>query len=59
MTLPSITVIMPSLNQASYLEEAICSVLDQNYSNLEFMILDGGGMDSGPRSWNNALHSAS
>jgi len=43
--LPRITIIMPSYNQATYLEEAICSVLDQNYPNLEFMILDGGSTD--------------
>ncbi len=42
---PRISVIMPSLNQAAYLEESICSVLDQNYRNLEFMILDGGSTD--------------
>jgi glycosyltransferase involved in cell wall biosynthesis len=42
---PRITIVMPSFNQASYLEEAICSVLDQNYPNLEFMILDGGSTD--------------
>ncbi len=49
MTLPRITVIMPSFNQATYLEEAICSVLDQAYPNLEFMILDGGSTDGSPR----------
>lgn len=42
---PRITIVMPSFNQAAYLEEAICSVLDQNYPNLEFMILDGGSTD--------------
>jgi glycosyltransferase involved in cell wall biosynthesis len=36
---------MPSYNQASYLEEAICSILDQNYPNLEFMVIDGGSRD--------------
>jgi len=43
--LPRITVVMPSFNQANYLEEAIYSVLGQNYPNLEFMILDGGSTD--------------
>jgi glycosyltransferase involved in cell wall biosynthesis len=42
---PRITVVMPSFNQSAFLEEAICSVLDQNYPNLEFMILDGGSTD--------------
>lgn len=42
---PRITVVMPSFNQAAYLEEAICSVLDQHYPNLEFMVLDGGSTD--------------
>jgi glycosyltransferase involved in cell wall biosynthesis len=45
MDYPCITIVMPSYNQASYLEEAICSVLDQNYPNLEFMILDAGSTD--------------
>jgi glycosyltransferase involved in cell wall biosynthesis len=48
MTLPRISVIMPSFNQAAYLEEAICSALDQNYPNLEFMILDGESTDGSP-----------
>jgi len=43
--MPRITIIMPSLNQARYLEEAIRSILDQNYPGLEFMILDGGSTD--------------
>lgn len=42
---PRITLIMPSFNQAQYLEEAIRSILDQKYPSLEFMILDGGSSD--------------
>lgn len=42
---PSITVVMPSLNQAEFLEEAIRSVLLQGYPNLEFVIRDGGSTD--------------
>ena len=44
-TLPRITVITPSLNQAAYLERAMCSVLDQGYENLEYIVIDGGSAD--------------
>src|SRR5581483_9202543 len=43
--LPKISVVMPSYNQSAYLEAAIRSVLDQNYPNLEFLLLDGGSTD--------------
>lgn len=43
--LPNITLVMPSFNQASYLQQAIESVLNQDYPNLEFFVLDGGSTD--------------
>lgn len=45
MDWPRITIIIPSYNQASFLEEAMCSVLDQRYPALEMMVFDGGSRD--------------
>ncbi len=45
MNLPRISVVIPSFNQAAYLESAICSVVDQGYENLELIVIDGGSND--------------
>ena len=43
--LPRISVIIPSLNQGEFIESTLRSVIDQEYPNLELIVMDGGSHD--------------
>lgn len=45
MGYPTISIIVPSFNQARFLEETLHSVLLQDYPSLELFVLDGGSTD--------------
>jgi glycosyltransferase involved in cell wall biosynthesis len=42
---PKITIVTPSFNQGAYIEEALLSVKQQDYPNLEHIVVDGGSTD--------------
>ncbi len=42
---PKISIVIPSYNQGIFIEETIRSILDQNYPNLELIVMDGGSTD--------------
>jgi len=46
MTTPLITVLMPAYNAAEYLNEAIESIINQTFTDFEFLIIDDGSSDN-------------
>lgn len=44
-SLPKISMITPSYQQAQFIEQTLQSVIQQGYPNLEYMVVDGGSKD--------------
>lgn len=43
---PKISIVTPSYNCGKYIEQAILSVINQDYDNFEYFVIDGGSKDN-------------
>ena len=47
-SIPQVTVLMPAYNAAAYLGEAVASILAQDFTDFELLIIDDGSTDATP-----------
>ena len=45
MSKPLISIIVPTLNQAAFIEQTLASIVGQNWPRLELIVIDGGSTD--------------